>query len=365
MTADPEQIKVLIIDDENAIRESFSDFLEDCGYITETAQNGTRGVELFNDINPDIVLIDLRMPEMDGLQVLRKLTPLSPGTPFIVISGAGMIADAVQAMKYGAWDYLFKPVKDLEILEQTINKVLEKAWLQKELKRYHDELEMMVETRTQQLQKKTEELEMLLAEKDVLIQEVHHRVKNNMSIIISMMSLKSGMLKNSEAKRILIDCENRIRAMALVHEKLYRNNNIRLIRADEYIYDLTAEVLSNNSDIISNVRLETDVDDSCLNISILLYLGLIINEIITNSIKYAFDGINEPLIRISLKTAGNHSILQFSDNGTGIHENEKALRDNPVGIQLIELLTAQIEGEFEIRSGNGTEYIIRIPRPPA
>jgi DNA-binding NtrC family response regulator len=121
--------KVLVIDDDDSVRESFRNYLEDNDYIIYEATNGRQGLELFATEKPDVVLVDLRMPELDGLQVLGKITTASPDTPIIVISATGLIGDAVEAMHLGTWDYLLKPVIDLAILRNSITKALERARL--------------------------------------------------------------------------------------------------------------------------------------------------------------------------------------------------------------------------------------------
>lgn len=152
------QKTILIIDDEQAIRQSFADCLEDYNYLTITAENGRVGLEKFERSNVDLVLVDLRMPEVDGLEVLDKISDISPDTPLIVISGTGVISDAVEALRRGAWDYLLKPVDDFSILIHSVQNVLEKADLQKENRQYQLHLERMVEERTEQLMQANEHL---------------------------------------------------------------------------------------------------------------------------------------------------------------------------------------------------------------
>ena len=156
MKADKAQMtktqKILIIDDEAALRNSFSDYLEDRNFEVLTAENGRTGLELIDKEQPDMILVDLRMPEVDGLEVLKQTKESAPDIPKIVISGANRIGDVVQALRYGAWDYLEKPVKDLSILEHTVNKTLEKARLLKENQAYQKSLKLMVQERTRDLE---------------------------------------------------------------------------------------------------------------------------------------------------------------------------------------------------------------------
>jgi putative two-component system response regulator len=153
-----QQPKVLVIDDDDAVRESFRFYLEDNNYTVTEAANGREGLDSFFNDPPDIVLVDLRMPEVSGHRVLEKISKKSPDTPLIVISGTGHINDVVEALRLGAWDYLLKPVDDLTIVNHSISKVLERARLLRENRVYQQHLEEKVEQRTQELTKKVEEM---------------------------------------------------------------------------------------------------------------------------------------------------------------------------------------------------------------
>lgn len=157
MTTTP-QIKVLIIEDERPVRESFRYYLEDLNYCVLEADEGKRGLELFAQHEPDIVITDLRMPNVSGHTVLAELTKQAPDTPLIVVSGTGNISDTVEALHLGAWDYLLKPVSDLTMLEHAISKSLDRARLLKENREYQLGLEERVTHRTQELSNKVEEV---------------------------------------------------------------------------------------------------------------------------------------------------------------------------------------------------------------
>ncbi len=147
-----EEKTILVIDDEETIRQSFTDYLEDMGCRVLTAENGRAGVDMFGQENVDLVLVDLRMPEMDGLEVLAHISQNSPDAPLIVVSGTGVISDAVEALHQGAWDYILKPVKDLSVLAHAVDMALEKARLKRENRRYQQHLEQMVADRTKALE---------------------------------------------------------------------------------------------------------------------------------------------------------------------------------------------------------------------
>ncbi len=147
-----EPATILTIDDESLIRESFRFYLEDCGYQMLEAENGRIGLEMIAEYRPDLVLVDLRMPEVDGLEVLQHVGKHYPELPIIVISGTGYIGDAVEAMNLGAWSYLLKPISDFNSLRYAVEQALEKARLIKENRSYRERLEEKVKKRTQALE---------------------------------------------------------------------------------------------------------------------------------------------------------------------------------------------------------------------
>jgi len=154
--------KILVIDDEEIIRQSFTDHLEDSGYQILTAKNGRIGVEIMEQEKPDLILTDLRMPEMDGLGVIEYVLQSAPDTPIIVVSGVGRIADAIEALRLGAWDYILKPIKEMSVLDYRIKKALEKAQLLQENRMYQENLELMVRERTSELKQSKERTEQIL-----------------------------------------------------------------------------------------------------------------------------------------------------------------------------------------------------------
>lgn len=144
---------ILTIDDESLIRETFRFYLEDCGYAVLEAADGRSGLERVKEWQPDLVLLDLRMPELDGLEVLKVLHREYPELPVIVISGTGFIGDAVEAMKEGAWSYLLKPITDFNSLRYGVEQALDKARLVEENRLYRETLEQQVRIRTGELEK--------------------------------------------------------------------------------------------------------------------------------------------------------------------------------------------------------------------
>ncbi|ARU88978.1 two-component system response regulator RssB [Pseudomonas sp. M30-35] len=132
---------LLIIDDDQVVRASLAAYLEDSGFIVLQASNGLQGLEIFEQKNPDLVICDLRMPQVDGLELIRRINALGSETPIIVVSGAGVMTDVVEALRLGAADYLIKPLEDLAVLEHSINRALDRVRLRLENKHYAEQLE--------------------------------------------------------------------------------------------------------------------------------------------------------------------------------------------------------------------------------
>ena len=150
------EYKILTIDDEPYIRQSIRAYFEDYGFTVFEAENGRIGIEVFEDKRPDLVLLDLRMPEMDGLQVLETLKKRAPDIPLVVASGTGNITAVVEALRLGAWDYVLKPVEDMSVLFHSVDKCLKESRLKRENKLYQERLEELVKERTAALKESEE-----------------------------------------------------------------------------------------------------------------------------------------------------------------------------------------------------------------
>jgi response regulator RpfG family c-di-GMP phosphodiesterase len=193
---DTSKTTVLTVEDDDFVREVIVLYLEDCGFNVLQAVNGRQGIEIFRNGNPDLVLLDLRMPEVDGLEVLATVTSESPELPVIVVSGMGTIGDAIKALKLGAWDYIAKPIHDMAVLEHAVNKSLERANLLKENHRYREHLEEEVKKRTFELEQRTQEL-----------QELSDSLKNE---IIKCERAEEAVRKVNKELKTLSDCNHAV-----------------------------------------------------------------------------------------------------------------------------------------------------------
>lgn len=206
---------------------------------------------------------------------------------------------------------------------------------------------------------RTNELQRMLDEKEVLLAEVHHRVKNNMALISSFLNLQSFILKDDKVTRALKECRYRIKAMALVHESLYKSDNFKAVNVRDYVTRLVNDLLKGHGYADNAIRVTLDLDDVNINLNTLIPLGLVMNEIVTNSLKYAYKDHPEPALTISLKVEGqNKTILMISDNGPGMPEEDEIAKAPTLGTRIIGSLVTQIDGAMRIERTGGTKYII-------
>ncbi|MBE9463272.1 histidine kinase dimerization/phosphoacceptor domain -containing protein [Dyadobacter subterraneus] len=200
----------------------------------------------------------------------------------------------------------------------------------------------------------------LLKEKEWLIGEVHHRVKNNLQMVISLLHSQSTYLKDVAAVAAVKDSLFRMQAMSLIHQKLYEHKNTNTIEMPEYINDLVAD-LRESADTISQIDFEPTIEPLNLDVSQALPLGLIINESIVNIIKYAFPQPSSGVVQISLLRDGpDHILLKISDNGIGLPPGFDITEHHSLGFNLIRGLAKQLKGSFSIESDQGVHITVRF-----
>ena len=196
-----------------------------------------------------------------------------------------------------------------------------------------------------------------LEEKEVLLKEIHHRVKNNLQIVSSLLQLQASYIKDVDALNIFEESRDRIKSMALIHEQLYQSNDLAQIDFPEYLRSLLNMVLSAHR--TKSVRVETQlhVDPVSLDLDTAIPVGLITNELVTNSLKYAFAGRNvgEIGVRLTRSEAGDY-LLMVSDNGVGLPEKFNFDKATSLGLRLVRILTKQMRARLEISNGMGTQF---------
>jgi two-component sensor histidine kinase/predicted hydrocarbon binding protein len=210
--------------------------------------------------------------------------------------------------------------------------------------------------------KAEEKIKKSLEEKEILLKEVHHRVKNNLQIISSLLNLQSNYLQNSDSKSLFKEAQNRIKTLALVHEKLYKSEDVEYVNLREYITSII-DLLSYSFDKeYINVAYDINVKGfEKFDIEKAIPCGLIFNEIISNSYKYAFPDENNGKIEISIKNVDNFYEIVISDNGIGLPDDLDFDNLETLGFELIDSLVAQLEGTYQVKNKKGTKFSIKFP----
>ncbi len=212
--------------------------------------------------------------------------------------------------------------------------------------------------------KAEEELKLLLKEKEILVREVHHRVKNNFAVVTSLLSLQSRQIEDQRIRDVLDKSRDRIRSMSLIHERLYQSKNLTHINLSEYIRSLANDLHRSYGADASNVTLSVKTDDVAIKLDQAIPCGLVLNELISNALKYAFPhGFKgKGLIEVTLsRKDGNKVELSVKDNGVGLPENFGAKKAESLGMKIVTMLAEdQIGGTLDIVRKKGTEFVVRF-----
>ncbi|MFB2939174.1 PAS domain S-box protein [Aerosakkonemataceae cyanobacterium BLCC-F154] len=208
--------------------------------------------------------------------------------------------------------------------------------------------------------KETEDkLKSSLKEKEVLLKEIHHRVKNNLQVISSLLKLQSGYINDPPTLALFGDSQNRVKAMALIHEKLYQSSDLARIPVSEYIYQLADNLVNSYALKANHIKLNISVDKIFLDVDTAIPCGLIINELLSNSLKYAFPNNKSGEIDIEFKLVEPEKLfLKISDNGIGLPANFQLEEAESLGLQLVSNLTEQLAGNLTVNSNCGTSFTI-------
>ena len=207
---------------------------------------------------------------------------------------------------------------------------------------------------------KNELLSKSLSEREALLKEIHHRVKNNLQIIASLLYLQSDKSENQDVRRLLEEGQGRVRSMALIHQKLYENDDH--IPFDDYLKELIGEIKLSFGDMAKNIELEVEAKDVFFDVDTAVPLGLIINELSTNAFKYAYaKRVGGGVFKVVLKKEGGEYRMTVSDNGHGIPDEVlNATQSSSLGLKLTRMLSDQLEGEYNFDNSNGTTFDLKF-----
>ncbi len=212
-----------------------------------------------------------------------------------------------------------------------------------------------------ELEKLTQEQSSSIKEKNILIQEIHHRVKNNLQMISSLLNMQSRLVKDPRILGPLQDSKNRVLSMAVIHEKLYQSNDLAHINLADYVDDFVDTLLSIYSPSVGSISIDVQVEEIFMDINIAIPFGMLINELLTNALIHAFPKEKHGRINIQVGNNGSHIELTVSDDGVGIPNYVDIGQPNTLGFQLVDALVTQVDGSYSVNTEMGTEIRIVIP----
>lgn len=374
-------LKILILEDVEFDAELIVHEMrrEGIDFISMRVETEEEYVNALEDFSPDVVLVDHSLPQFDGVTALEILKEKTPDTPLIFVSGKIGDEFAVDVLKKGAADYVFKNnlsklVPAIERALKERSELLERRKAEEKLKTAYKDMEVRIQNRTRELsqinqrllgeiaeRKLVEEaLNKSIKEKDVLLKEIHHRVKNNLQIVSSLLSLQSQYVNEPGSVELFKESQSRIISMALIHEKLYQTGDLTRINLSEYANELIGDLFRSYSVNTHLVKYQIESKNILLDINTAIPCGLIINELVTNSIKHAFPDNRSGEIKIDIQCQDGNCILKIADNGVGFPDDLDINDVKTLGLQLVTSLTKQLDGTIKLDREGGTCFTIKF-----
>lgn len=358
-----EKQKILIVDDEVYIRKTLSDILKLKGYEPFTFNNGAECLEFIAHASINVAVVDLGLPDIPGLEVLDKIKERNPEIEVIILTGNASLDTAIDATNKGAFSYLLKPF-EVDRLLLHIKRALEKQAARELILKHSSELERInnrlndvnsdLRIEVEERKNAQDRLELLVKEKEILLRELQHRVKNNLNVIHSLLSFELPKLKDDDAKRVFIDAQSRILSMSGIYERLYQSSHIDQVDLHLYVKDFISSLYDMYVINTGEVEFTTKLDEVYIDLKRAVPLGLILNELLTNCLKYAFPEKKKGEIIIEIVRQDDNIRVSVSDNGAGLPENFDPATATSMGFFLVQMLTEQLQGTLEVRSGRGS-----------
>jgi two-component sensor histidine kinase/CheY-like chemotaxis protein len=311
----------------------------------------TRGafVEALGQDCWDIILADYSLPGFDGISALKLAAQRRPEIPFIFVTGSLGEELAVETLRNGATDYVVK--HRLDLLVQAVRRAVRES--------ENTRAKLAAERR----------LESSLHEKELLLQEVHHRVNNNLQIICSLLNMQAEAVSSPALASALQESQGRVHSMAMIHAMLYASGNLKEIDFASYAESLACEVSNSYGRDASRIRLTFKLEPVYLAIDRAIPCGLILNELLSNSFKYAFPEGNSGEIAVSLSRRGNAVRMTVEDTGVGMPEGipeTRAPRERKsLGMTIVQTLTRQLGGRMDVTSDRGSHFVLNLESPAA
>jgi two-component sensor histidine kinase len=348
-------MRVLMVDHSRADRTLCRTLLEeaqDQRIEFLEAASAAEGLNTCRAIAPDCLLLDHELPEMTGLEFLARLRLEGNGDPAFPVVMLARLANqqsVVQALKAGAQEYLIKDHLSADGLSLAIEKATQKVRTIRELRSERDQLARS------------------LAEKEVLFQEVHHRIKNNLQVIASLLRLQASSIGDLNLATALSESQHRVESMALIHEQLYESADLREVAIDPYAKLLLENLLhfyGNPAHIVGHAGIAPLADGRplALDLDQAIPAGLILNELASNALKHAFPEGRFGCVRIEGHRRNGWNHLTVKDNGVGLPRDFDQRWSKSLGLEIVNILTRQLNGTCELARNGGTAFCVSFPQ---
>lgn len=316
---------IVILDDEPVSVKNTQKTLEKYGYSCHVAVKESELFEILKRQDIDLILIDIDLGPIakNGVDIAEEVLEKYPDIPLIFLSAheeSGMLELTEKITSYG----LINKNSGTPSLIASVNMAFRLNQAQKEK----------------------------IKEKMLLIREMNHRIKNNIYMVSSMIELKD-MSTDCD----LSDLKNRIKTVGIIHEKLYQHDDIQYINIREYFNDLLKSTL----DFMTSVQIDDDIIDSRINAKDALSIGLVINEIATNAVKYGFNNEKNPKFKISFSIKNDDYVLSLSNNGKLLPDDFSLEKNSNLGLQLVATLVNQLDGQIDFERKPQTKFVITFP----
>lgn len=349
-----EQLRILHVEDSLSDAALTERSLTRAGYdvYSERVVNAPQMLAALAKQSWDLIIADYRLPEFDAPSALSLLQQSGRDIPFIVVSGAMGDELAVAIMRSGAQDYLLKT--DLARLAPAVEREIGDARTRRGREQAERALNESEERFTQQGEALDRQTQLLLR-RETMLREIHHRVKNNMQVMSSLLRLQSRAASNPETTKMLEENQNRIQSMALLHELLYQSEDLAVVDFPKYLRRMVDQLFRAYGVDARRIGLRAELDPVGLELDDALPCGLLTSEVISNCLKHGFPQGRGGEVRILLRRKSTTSIaLVVSDNGVGLPANLDWATSPSLGLRLVRALAEQLQANLDIRSQGGT-----------
>ena len=326
--------RILIVEDEPIILKILNEVLK-IRYDVQFAISGEQALAVVGSSEPELILLDIGLPGIDGYEVCRLLrdNPATRDIPVIFLTRHDERKAILRGFEVGGKDYVLKDAGVMELIAR---------------------IDTHLQMRRQQVA-----LESALEQNRVLLREINHRVKNNLNVVCSLLNLQANQVKDPRDAELFAEARNRVSVMVDIHEALYRSTTLCRITAGEFFTTIANKLIRAYDR--RDIHVQVECGELSLGMDELIPCGLIINELATNSLKYAFPDGRRGVVSLALTPVGTGLLLTVSDNGVGLPDGFVIEKSESLGLVLVNSLVQQLGGALEIERSGGATFRIRFP----